>query len=117
MVKQFSSRPRSERIPLSQHLVQVRRKLREQRATEKNIWLGLDLLGLICSSVSVPLLLGVPLGLWIDQYYPSRASWTLGFLLIGLLLGRLNARRSVDEEYRAIRREQNTKGKQNGERR
>jgi ATP synthase protein I len=116
MVKHPSSEPGRERIPLSQHVAQARRKLREQGATEKGRWFGFDLLGLICSSVSLPLLLGVPLGVWIDQHYPSRASWTLGLFLIGLLLGCLNARRLVEEEYRAIRREQETEDKHNAER-
>jgi predicted F0F1-ATPase subunit len=66
--------PRRERIPLSRRPANAGRSFKGQRATEMNMWFGLDLLRLICLSVSVPLLLGVPLGLWIDQHYPSPAS-------------------------------------------
>jgi ATP synthase protein I len=47
--------------------------------------------GLVGWSVAIPTLLGVTLGIWIDLKWPSRYSWTLMFLIIGVLLGCLNA--------------------------
>ena len=71
--------------------VNERRKLRARRDKPKSVWFGLGMFGLIGWSVIVPALLGVALGVWIDQHYPSRYSWTLMLLVIGLLLGCLKA--------------------------
>ena len=54
--------------------------------------------GLIGWSVVIPTLLGVALGLWIDQTWPSRYSWTLMLLLLGIILGCLNAWRWISQE-------------------
>ncbi|MBW1746244.1 MAG: AtpZ/AtpI family protein [Deltaproteobacteria bacterium] len=37
------------------------------------------------------LLIGIALGIWIDLKWPSRYSWTLMLLIIGVILGCLNA--------------------------
>jgi ATP synthase protein I len=112
MVEQRHSRSPRERNRLAQHIdTKPRRELRGQHGKEKSIWFGLGFLGLIGWSVSVPLLLGVAVGLWIDQHYPSRASWTLGLVIVGLLIGCLNAWRWVEKEHRAIRREQENEDK------
>jgi ATP synthase protein I len=79
--------------------VQAARKLKAQRGTTKGVWFGLGMSGLIGWSVTVPTVMGAALGLWVDRHYPSRFSWTLMFLLIGLIIGCLNAWHWVASEY------------------
>lgn len=67
------------------------RKLHARRSREKGVWFGLGMMGTVGWSVTVPTLLGVALGLWIDLHWPGRVSWTLVLLFGGLILGCLNA--------------------------
>jgi len=48
-------------------------------------WLGM--MGIIGWSVTIPLVTGIALGVWIDKYYKSRYSFTLMLLFGGLALG------------------------------
>ena len=79
--------------------------LKAKRGKSRSIWLGLGMLGLIGWSVAVPTLLGIALGVWIDNRFPSRYSWTLNLLFIGLVIGCLNAWHWVSSEFREIRKE------------
>ena len=79
---------------------QERRKLKAGRSV--TIWSGLGMMGLVGWSVAVPTLLGTALGLWLDDRYPGRHSWTLALLMAGLTLGCLNAWRWVAKENREI---------------
>ena len=54
-------------------------------------WSSIAVLGVIGWSVTVPALLGVALGIWIDRHWPSRFSWSLMLLLGGLLFGCVQA--------------------------
>jgi ATP synthase protein I len=81
---------------------QAARKLKAQRGVAKGVWFGLGMSGLIGWSVTVPTLLGAALGLWVDKHYPSRFSWTLMLLLIGLVIGCLNAWHWVASEYNKL---------------
>jgi ATP synthase protein I len=85
--------------------IQENRKLWARRRKARSIWLGLGMLGIIGWSVAVPALVGVGIGLWIDGHFPSRYSWTLMFLVIGVLGGCLNAWHWVAAEEREIRKE------------
>ncbi len=78
---------------------QAARKLKAQRKATKGVWFGLGMSGLIGWSVTVPTLLGAALGLWVDKHYPSRFSWTLMLLFMGLIIGCLNAWYWVASEY------------------
>jgi ATP synthase protein I len=78
---------------------QAARKLKAQRGATRGVWFGLGMSGLVGWSVTVPALMGAALGLWADRHYPSRFSWTLMLLLIGLILGCLNASHWVASEY------------------
>ena len=71
-----------------------RRAKRKQRARERNeraAWFGLGMFGLGGWSVAIPTLLGIVLGLWLDERWPGQHSWTLTLLIIGVALGCLNA--------------------------
>jgi ATP synthase protein I len=67
------------------------RKLQARREQNHDIWFWLGMFGLVGWSVAIPTVLGVALGRWIDTTWPSRVSWTLMLLFVGLVLGCLNA--------------------------
>jgi len=81
---------------------QAARKLKAQRRATKSIWFGLGMSGLIGWSVTVPTLIGAAIGIWVDKHYPSKYSWTLMLLLIGLTIGCLNAWHWVDSQYKEM---------------
>ena len=82
------------------------RKLRARRAATQGTWFGLGMMGLIGWSVVVPPLLGAALGIWLDNRHPGRHSWTLMLLIIGLVIGCLNAWHWVAKEDKEMREEQ-----------
>ncbi len=84
--------------------VQAARKLEAQRHPAQ-VWSGLGLMGLIGWSVVLPTLLGAALGVWLDRGSEGAFSWTLTFLIAGLVLGCLNAWHWVAKEDRAMRAE------------
>jgi ATP synthase protein I len=73
------------------------RKVRA-RNSKQGVWFGLGMMGLVGWSVVVPTLLGAALGVWLDNRHPGNHSWTLTFLIIGLVIGCLNAWHWVDKE-------------------
>lgn len=64
---------------------------RLERGGNRWAWTSIAVLGVIGWSVTVPALLGVALGLWIDRHYPSRFSWSLMLMLGGLMFGCIQA--------------------------
>lgn len=81
---------------------QAARKLKARREGTKSVWFGLGMSGLVGWSVTVPTLIGAALGLWVDKHYPTTYSWTLMLLLMGLIIGCLNAWRWVASEYKEM---------------
>ena len=79
------------------------RKLKARRNGAPGVWLGLGTMGLIGWSVAIPTVLGAALGMWLDDRYPGKFSWTLALLMAGLALGCLNAWRWVANEDKAMR--------------
>lgn len=67
------------------------RRERSRREGRHGLGYGLGLFGLIGWSVSVPTLLGIALGVWIDRSRPSPYSWTLMLMLVGIVVGCFNA--------------------------
>lgn len=67
------------------------RKLKARGRKNRNVWFGLGMFGIVGWSVAIPTLLGTALGIWIDSNYPSRFSWTLMLLFLGVALGSINA--------------------------
>lgn len=67
------------------------RHLKAEKDKDKTVLLGLGMFGLVGWAVAVPTLLGIALGIWIDQHWPSSYSWTLMLLFLGLFTGCLNA--------------------------
>jgi ATP synthase protein I len=81
------------------------RKLRA-RKSPPGVWFGLGMMGLVGWSVVVPTLLGTALGIWLDHRHPERFSWTLTLLVIGLVVGCLNAWHWVSKEDKEMREDQ-----------
>jgi ATP synthase protein I len=81
------------------------RKLKARRNPTQGVWFGLGMMGLIGWSVVVPTLLGVAFGIWLDHRHPGNHSWTLMLLVIGLIIGCLNAWHWVAKEDKEMREE------------
>jgi len=70
---------------------------------EKNsVWFGLGMMGMVGWSVAVPSLLGAALGIWLDKTYPQSFSWTLTFLMLGIITGGIIAWYWVVKEDKEI---------------
>ena len=82
--------------------IKAQRKLRAQQNDKKSIWFGLGMMGIVGWTIAVPTLLGVALGIWLDKKYPESFSWTLSFLIIGLLVGCLVAWHWVSKEHKEM---------------
>ena len=85
------------------------RKTKARREKESVVWFGLGMFGVLGWSVVIPTLLGIGLGIWIDIKWPSRYSWTLMLLIIGLILGCLNAWLWITSEQKMIKGDKETK--------
>ena len=57
-------------------------------------------------SVVVPTLLGAALGIWLDNRHAGSHSWTLMLLVIGLVIGCLNAWHWVAKEDKEMQEDQ-----------
>ncbi len=98
--------PAKSEATLAEHVrAKAARKLKARRSTQ-GVWFGLGMMGLVGWSVVVPTLLGAALGLWLDKHHPSSHSWTLALLVVGLVLGCVNAWHWVAKEDKAMREEQ-----------
>jgi len=79
---------------------ETRRKISAREETDRSIWFGMGMFGIIGWSVAIPTLLGTAVGVWIDRNWPSSYSWALMLLFLGLILGCLNAWHWVNKESR-----------------
>jgi len=77
-------------------------KLRAQQNAGQGVWFGLGMMGLIGWSVVVPTLAGAALGIWLDKRHPGNHSWTLTLMIVGLVIGCLNAWQWVAKEDREM---------------
>jgi len=77
---------------------QEKRKLDALNEKDGGIWFGLGMFGMVGWSVAVPTLMGLGLGIWLDKKYPVSISWTLTFLMFGLIAGCLMAWHWITEE-------------------
>lgn len=94
-------RPSDDQSPDDRFDSVVGRKARRRIAARDEgdrAWFWLGMLGLIGWSVTIPTLLGVALGLWLDTAVPTDFSWTLSMLFVGLVVGVANAWFWVQQE-------------------
>lgn len=80
--------------------LQVERKLKARSTKRRSAWFGLGMFGLIGWAIATPTLIGVAVGMWIDNSLQSERSWTLALLIAGLFLGCLNAWLWLSKESR-----------------
>jgi ATP synthase protein I len=76
------------------------RKIRARQEEDRGVWFGLGMFGLVGWAVAIPALIGIAVGIWIDKRWPSPYSWTLMLLIIGVMVGCLNAWYWVRRESR-----------------
>jgi ATP synthase protein I len=74
------------------------RKIRARREKRRSIWFGLGTFGMVGWSVVIPTLIGLFIGIWIDNTWPGRYSWTLMLFMGGLAFGLYNAWRWIQFE-------------------
>ena len=74
------------------------RKLRARAEGERGLAHGLGMFGMVGWSVTVPTVLGIALGVWLDSRTTSSYSWTLMLMIAGLAVGAINAWYWVSKE-------------------
>jgi len=84
-----------------------KRKIKARKRKSEDVWFGLGMFGLVGWAVSVPTLIGLAIGIWVDSKWESPISWTLIFLFIGVVLGCLNAWYWVSKERQSIEKDRN----------
>ena len=107
MTDKSKNKPLKPKPSLSQEVgAKATRKLKARRNSTQGVWFGLGMMGLIGWSVVVPTLLGAAFGIWLDKRHPGSLSWTLMLLVMGLVIGCLNAWHWVAKEDKEMREEQ-----------
>jgi ATP synthase protein I len=74
------------------------RKVKARKEENLSVLYGLTLMGFVGWSVGIPTLIGVAIGLWLDEVWLTPFSWTLTLMLVGLVLGCINAWYWVQQE-------------------
>ena len=82
-------------------------KLRERKKSRQGFWHSVGMFGLIGWSVVIPTILGTALGKWLDKRFPGKQSFTLTFLIIGLVVGCWIAWMWLSKENKEISKEEN----------
>jgi ATP synthase protein I len=67
------------------------RKIKARKERDRSVWFGLGMFGLVGWAVAIPTLIGVAVGVWIDRVRPGPRSWTLMCLILGVIVGCVNA--------------------------
>ncbi len=86
-----------------------KRILKEKNKPKRSILFGLGLLGIVGWSVAIPALLGTLLGIWLDNRFHGKQSWTLTLLFIGLIMGCLSAWYWLTREDKEIHKDEEEK--------
>jgi len=80
--------------------IKEKRKIRAREERDRSVWFGLGMFGLVGWAVSIPTLIGVAIGIWTDKTWPGPRSWTLMCLVIGVMVGCVNAWYWIKRESR-----------------
>lgn len=92
-------RARAERLRgIALHKSQRRERAR-RRGTD-NIWSWMGMFGLVGWTVAIPTLLGLALGVFVDNRVESSISFAITFLVVGVAIGAATAWYWVREESR-----------------
>jgi ATP synthase protein I len=76
------------------------RKAEARRTKKGDVWFWLGMFGLVGWSVAIPTVIAIAIGLWLDRTWPGPPSWTLNLLIIGMVVGCLNAWYWIKQESR-----------------
>jgi ATP synthase protein I len=106
-VNRHESRTEMERAIAEKQL----RRLRSRQLSAQTAWFGLGMFGVIGWSISVPIVAGIAIGLWVDSWFESQRSWTLMLMVLGIAFGCVNAWSWIHRE--SIARDQTDMRKQN----
>ena len=79
-----------------------RKRLSSLDHPEPPVWFGLGTFGVVGWSVAIPTIAGIALGMWIDRSFPSRYSWTLILLPLGIMAGCFTAWGWLSRQRREI---------------
>ncbi|WP_319467657.1 AtpZ/AtpI family protein [uncultured Trichococcus sp.] len=66
------------------------KKLKTQKEG-KDILFGIGTFGVVGWSIAIPVLMGIALGIYLDDTYNPEYSWTLTLLFAGVIIGCINA--------------------------
>lgn len=83
----------------------VRKAQARHKDRRGSIWFGLGTFGMVGWSVAVPTLIGILLGIWLDQATSMQFSWRLTLMFVGLGIGCLNAWYWIAKERQHIEAE------------
>lgn len=75
------------------------KKIRAQEEGSE-VMFGLGLFGIVGWSIAIPTVLGIALGVFLDERFPQGFSWTLTLLFAGIILGSFNAWHWIKEKTR-----------------
>ena len=107
MSKKSDVRKTEKQAAFSRNIdIKAKRKIRARRNSTNGVWFGLGMMGLVGWSVTVPTLLGIALGVWLDKQLTDQYSWTLMMLFAGLVTGCLIAWHWVSKEGKEIQKKQ-----------
>lgn len=62
------------------------------------VMFGLGLFGIVGWSISIPTVIGIAIGVFLDKKFNQSFSWTLTLLFAGVILGSFNAWRWIKEK-------------------
>jgi len=67
---------------------------------KNSVWIGLGLFGIALWSITIPSLIGLSIGIWLDTVLQKdQVSWVTVFLATGIILGCLNAWYWLNQEH------------------
>lgn len=82
--------PSPEREMIDKVKAESEKKLKMQKEG-KDILFGIGTFGVVGWSIAVPVLMGIALGIYLDDAYDPEFSWTLTLLFAGVIIGCINA--------------------------
>ncbi len=74
-----------------------RKKIKAQKEGSE-VMFGLGLFGIVGWSIAIPTLIGIAIGVYLDNNFASDFSWTLTLLFGGIIIGCFNAWHWVNEK-------------------
>lgn len=90
------------------------RRIKGKTHKDETVWFGLGMIGVVGWSVAIPTLIGTAIGIWIDRTWPSRFSWVLMLLILGVALGAVNAWHWVRKARESIIEQEDDDSSQQG---